>query len=111
VQATEYGYDQAWQIVQRGHAVANACYLAAVNRVGFEPGPMVNEGIDFWGQSFLADPNGKVVGMASAEQEEMLLVPASMSLLEEVRAGFSFPFRDRRVDSYGGLTSLYLGTE
>ena len=111
VQATEYGYHKAWQIVQRGHAVANACYLAAVNRVGFEPGPGENEGIDFWGQSFLADPDGKVVGKASADHEGVLLVPADMSLLEEVRGGFSFPFRDRRVDSYGGLTSLYLGSE
>jgi N-carbamoylputrescine amidase len=111
VQATEYGYDQAWQIVQRGHAVANACYLAAVNRVGFEPGAQENEGIDFWGQSFLADPDGRVVGQASADREEILLVPADMSQIDEVRAGFSFPFRDRRVDSYGGLTSLYLGTE
>ena len=111
VQATEYGYDQAWQIVQRGHAVANACYLAAVNRVGFEPGVQENEGIDFWGRSFLADPDGKVVDQASADQEEMLLVPADMSLIDEVRKGFSFPFRDRRVDSYGGLTSLYLGPE
>jgi N-carbamoylputrescine amidase len=111
VQATEYGYDQAWQIVQRGHAVANACYLAAVNRVGFEPGAMGNEGIDFWGQSFLADPDGRVVGMASADREEILLVPADMSQIDEVRAGFSFPFRDRRVDSYQGLTSLYLGPE
>jgi N-carbamoylputrescine amidase len=111
VQTTEYGYDQAWQIVQRGHAVANACYLAAVNRVGFEPGAQENEGIDFWGQSFLADPDGRVVGKASVDQEEILLVPADMSQIDEARAGFSFPFRDRRVDSYGDLTSLYLGTE
>ena len=111
VQATEYGYHKAWQIVQRGHAVANACYLAAVNRVGFEPGAQENEGIDFWGQSFLADPDGKIVGIASADHEEMLLVPADMSLMEEIRQGFSFPFRDRRADSYQGLTSLYLGSE
>jgi N-carbamoylputrescine amidase len=111
VQATEYGYHKAWQIVQRGHAVANACYLAAVNRVGFEPGPKENEGIDFWGQSFLADPDGKVVGIASADREEMLLVPADMFLIEEIRKSFSFPFRDRRVDSYRGLTCLYLGSE
>jgi len=110
VQATEYGYHKAWQIVQRGHAVANACYLAAVNRVGFEPGPEENEGIDFWGQSFLADPDGQVVGIASADHEEVLLAPADMSLIEEIRAGWSFPFRDRRVDSYRGLTSLYLGS-
>jgi N-carbamoylputrescine amidase len=107
-QATSDGYDDAWQIVQRGHAVANACYLAAVNRVGFEPGPEPREGIDFWGQSFLADPNGRVVGKASAAEEQILVAPADLDLIDEIRAGWSFPFRDRRVDSYSGLTKLYL---
>jgi N-carbamoylputrescine amidase len=111
VRATEYGYHESWQIVQQGHAVANACFLAAVNRVGFEPGAEENEGIDFWGQSFLADPDGKVVAQASADREETLIVPADLSLIEEVRKGFSFPFRDRRVDSYQGLTSLHLDSE
>jgi N-carbamoylputrescine amidase len=111
VRATEVGYHESWQIVQQGHAVANACYLAAVNRVGFEPGAKENEGIDFWGQSFLADPDGRIVAQASAEREEALIVPADLSLIEEVRKGFSFPFRDRRVDSYQGLTSLYSNSE
>jgi N-carbamoylputrescine amidase len=105
---TSDGYDETWQIVQRGHAIANACFLAAVNRVGFEPGLPPNEGIDFWGQSFVADPNGRVVAQASAEREEILIAAVDLDLISKVRAGWSFPFRDRRVDSYGGLTELYL---
>jgi N-carbamoylputrescine amidase len=107
-QSTNDGYDGAWQIVQRGHAVANACYLAAVNRVGFEPGPDPGEGIDFWGQSFVADPDGMVVAKASAAEEQILVAPVDLGLIDEIRAGWSFPFRDRRVDSYSGLTKLYL---
>lgn len=107
-QTTVDGYDGAWQIVQRGHAVANACYLAAVNRVGFEAVPGGESGLDFWGQSFVVDPNGEVVGRAAADQEEVLVAPIDLGLIDEIRAGWSFPFRDRRGDSYGGLTALYL---
>lgn len=106
----------SWQIVQRGHAVANACYLAAVNRVGFEPDPLAElrtsldgeSGIDFWGGSFVAALDGRVVGQASREDEELLLCPVDLGLIEKVRTGESFPFRDRRVDSYGDLNKLYL---
>jgi N-carbamoylputrescine amidase len=108
VQLTEYGYHDAWQIVQRGHAVANACFVAAVNRVGFEEESQGSDGIDFWGQSFLADPFGELVAKASATREQVLVAPADMSKMAEIRTGWSFPFRDRRVDSYGGLTELYL---
>ena len=108
VQLTEYGYHDAWQIVQRGHAVANACFVAAVNRVGLEKEPQGSDGIDFWGQSFLADPFGELVAKASATREEVLVAPADLSRIAEVREGWSFPFRDRRVDSYGGITELYL---
>jgi N-carbamoylputrescine amidase len=106
--ATSDGYDDAWKTVQRGHAVANACYLAAVNRVGFEPNPDGDDGLDFWGQSFIADPYGQIVAKASAEQEEVLVAPINLNRIDEIRAGWSFPFRDRRVDSYGNLTKLYL---
>jgi N-carbamoylputrescine amidase len=108
VQLTEYGYHDAWQIVQRGHAVANACFVAAVNRVGFEKEPQGSDGIDFWGQSFLADPFGELVAKASATREQVLVAPADLSKIAEIRTGWSFPFRDRRVDSYGGITELYL---
>jgi N-carbamoylputrescine amidase len=110
VQLTEYGYHDAWQIVQRGHAVANACFVAAVNRVGLEMEPQGSDGIDFWGQSFLADPYGELVAEASATHEQVLVAPADLSKMAEIRAGWSFPFRDRRVDSYSGLTELYLDT-
>jgi N-carbamoylputrescine amidase len=108
VQLTEYGYHDAWQIVQRGHAVANACFVAAVNRVGLEKEPQGSDGIDFWGQSFLADPFGELVAKASATREQVLVAPADLAKIAEIRTGWSFPFRDRRVDSYDGITELYL---
>ena len=101
-------YRNGWQIVQRGHAVANACFLAAVNRVGFEESPDGNGGIGFWGRSFVADPDGQLVGLASGDEEELLICDVDLKHIEQVRGSFSFPFRDRRIDSYNGLTRLYL---
>lgn len=101
-------YQNAWQIVQRGHAVANACYIAAVNRVGFEATPGGEGGINFWGQSFIADPYGKVLAQASEVQDEIVLAPVDLVFGEQAKDSFSFPFRDRRTDSYSGLTELYL---
>jgi len=101
-------YHDAWQIVQRGHAVANAYYVACVNRVGFEENPEGKGGIDFWGQSFIADPYGKVVKKASEHDEEVLVCSLDLSKMDDVRVGWSFPFRDRRIDSYAGLTRRYL---
>ncbi|MGD2147756.1 MAG: carbon-nitrogen hydrolase [Anaerolineae bacterium] len=101
-------YRDSWEIVQRGHAVANACYLGVVNRVGYEASPDTQGGIDFWGSSFVADPDGQIVARASMEEPELLLCSLDLGHVEEVRKRFSFPFRDRRVDSYGGLTKLYL---
>jgi N-carbamoylputrescine amidase len=106
----ESGYDQAWEIVQRGHAVANACYVAAVNRTGFEPEPGSSHGIKFWGSSFVADPYGKVLSRAAKDDEEIIVCELDLSYLKRVREGYSFPFRDRRVDSYQQLTSLYTDT-
>jgi N-carbamoylputrescine amidase len=119
----ESTYDQSWQIVQRGHAVANACFLAAVNRVGFEAdssavlpkshgnepgvGPNGESGIRFWGQSFVADPDGSTLRIASKDQEEIVVCPVDLSLIEETKQMFSFPYRDRRVDSYQDLLKLY----
>jgi N-carbamoylputrescine amidase len=106
--ADAIAYRDAWQIVQRGHAVANACYLAAINRVGFEESHEGGVGIDFWGQSFVSDPNGQILKQAAGDKEELLLCSVDLSSVEQVRRSFSFPFRDRRVDSYGGLTELLL---
>lgn len=98
---------ETWQIVQQGHAVANACYIAAVNRVGFEEIPGRDPGIEFWGGSFISNPNGKVISKASGDSEEVLIAPVDLALVSRVRARESFPFRDRRVDSYQDLTKLY----
>ncbi len=105
------GYQDAWLVVQRGHAVANACYLAAVNRVGFEESPDGEGGIDFWGRSFVAAPDGKILIEAPENEEEILVCPVDLALIEEIRKAWSFPFRDRRVDSYGGLTELFLDSD
>jgi len=116
-------YNRAWQTVQQGHAVANACFLAAVNRVGFEPelspslelspvqrsgvGSEGESGIQFWGQSFIADPDGKIVKQAARDEEEILICEIDLSMIEETKKSFSFPYRDRRVDSYQDLLKLY----
>jgi N-carbamoylputrescine amidase len=106
--ADAIAYRDAWQIVQRGHAVANACYLAAINRVGFEESREGGAEIDFWGRSFVSDPNGQILKQAAGDEEELLLCSIDLSYVEKVRKSFSFPFRDRRVDSYSGLTDLLL---
>ena len=97
----------SWHTVQQGHAVANACYVAAVNRVGFEETPGGGPGIKFWGQSFVADPQGQVIKKASSEAEEVLVCTVNLSIIDRIRSSESFPFRDRRVDSYQYLTMLY----
>jgi N-carbamoylputrescine amidase len=97
----------AWENVQKGHAVANGCYIAAANRVGFEPSPDGNSGIEFWGQSFIADPYGKIVNKASVDGEEILIGEINLSLVEETRIVWPF-FRDRRIDSYQEITKRWL---
>jgi N-carbamoylputrescine amidase len=94
--------------VQQGHAVANACFLAAVNRLGVEQSPTGPEGINFWGQSFLADPFGRVVAQAPPDREKVLVCSIDLDQIRDMRDGWSFPYRDRRVDAYKGLTSLFL---
>lgn len=101
------GYDQAWQTVQRGHAVANACYLAAVNRVGYEAEPNGNNGIKFWGKSFVADPYGRLLEEASHDEEDVVVCSVDLSFIKDVKTGYSFPYRDRRVDSYQDLLKLF----
>jgi N-carbamoylputrescine amidase len=99
----EFGKQQhdAWETIQRSHAIANGCYVAAVNRVGFEPSP-VGEGLEFWGASFVADPFGVVLARGSHTEEELLIVPCSRSRITDVRRNWPF-FRDRRTDAYGDL--------
>jgi N-carbamoylputrescine amidase len=90
----------AWETVQRGHAIANGVYVAAVNRVGHE-GP-ADAGLEFWGSSFVSDPFGMLLGRTTFDREEVLVVPCERARLEEVRRNWPF-FRDRRIDAYGKL--------
>ena len=102
------GERDAWEIVQRGHAVANGVYLAAVNRVGFEPDPIAEDGLMFWGASFLADPYGHIIEQASETEEEILIGEFDFELLAETRDTLTQFFRDRRIDSYGDLTKRFI---
>jgi N-carbamoylputrescine amidase len=103
----EFGVAQhdAWETVQRGHAIANGVYVAAVNRVGHE-GP-ADGGLEFWGQSFVADPFGRVLHRASVDLEENVLVVCDPRKQEEIRRNWPF-FRDRRIDAYGDMTKRSL---
>ncbi len=102
----QYGAAQldAWKTIQRSHAIANGIYVCAVNRVGFEGTP--DAGLEFWGNSFVADPFGVVLSEASNDKEELLIVECDPARMEEVRRNWPF-FRDRRIDAYGGLTSRW----
>jgi N-carbamoylputrescine amidase len=102
---------EAWNVVQRGHAVANGCFVASANRVGFEENPEGEGGIIFWGQSFASDPYGKIIKQATENQEEVLLCTIDLAEIEETRNRLSHFFRDRRIDSYTELTKLYLDNE
>jgi N-carbamoylputrescine amidase len=86
----------AWQTIQRAHAIANGVFVVAVNRVGREGG------VRFWGQSFVADPFGRVLARASAEEEEVLVVECDLAEIERTRRHWPF-LRDRRIDAYDGL--------
>ncbi len=96
----------AWRTVQRGHAIANGIYVAAVNRVGPEGPP--GRGLEFWGSSFVADPFGQVIAEASADREETLVVECDLGRLEEVRRNWPF-LRDRRIDAYQPILQRWLG--
>ncbi|MBN8676910.1 MAG: carbon-nitrogen hydrolase [Chitinophagales bacterium] len=98
----------AWHVVQRGHAVANGLPVISVNRVGHEPDwTGVTGGIQFWGQSFVAGPQGELLYQASIDQEENVVIEVDKARTEAVRRIWPF-FRDRRIDYYGGLVKRYL---
>jgi N-carbamoylputrescine amidase len=103
----QYGAAQhtSWETIQRSHAVANGCYVVSVNRTGFEPS--ADGGLEFWGQSFVANPYGEVLARAATEQEETLVVRCDLSLIGEARVYWPF-LRDRRIDAYGELTQRYI---
>jgi N-carbamoylputrescine amidase len=97
----EHGAAQrdAWRTVQRGHAIANGLYVAAVNRVGLEQPEGGGAGIEFWGSSFVADPQGVIVAEASTDREEILVAAIDHARIEDVRRNWPF-LRDRRIDAY-----------
>ena len=98
----------AWRTVQRGHAIANGVYAAVVNRVGFEGQPEQGDpGLEFWGNSFVADPFGQVVSEAPHDKEEILIGEVDLRALEDIRRNWPF-LRDRRIDSYAPITSRLL---
>jgi N-carbamoylputrescine amidase len=103
----EFGSAQsdAWQIMQRSHAIANGVYVAAVNRIGHE-GPEAG-GIQFWGGTFVADPFGRVLAKAGEDTEEILVVLCDPKLAEETRRHWPF-LRDRRIDAYGLITHRFI---
>jgi N-carbamoylputrescine amidase len=113
----EYGEAQhdSWELMQRSHAVANGCYVCAPNRIGLEKilgpdgKPVSEDGIQFWGQSFVASPNGQVVKRASINKEEVLTVDCDLDKVEFSRTHWPF-LRDRRVDAYGALTRRFVGS-
>ncbi|HET7102680.1 MAG TPA: carbon-nitrogen hydrolase [Terracidiphilus sp.] len=110
----EFGVAQqdAWQTIQRAHAIANGVYVAVVNRVGHELGDVLGNradgpGLHFWGGSFLADPFGRVIVQGSDHAEEVLVGEIDLGLIEETRRNWPF-LRDRRIDAYGPITERFL---
>ncbi|MEI6729947.1 MAG: carbon-nitrogen hydrolase [Pseudomonadota bacterium] len=96
---------EAWQIMQRSHAIANGVYVAACNRIGVEGNKEEGE-LEFWGNSFIADPLGRIIAQASSDKEEIITAVCDTSLQEEARRSWPF-LRDRRIDAYGGITQRF----
>ena len=92
----------SWEIIQRSHAVANGCYVAAVNRVGRET-PVGGDGLEFWGQSFIAGTSGQILAKGSADQDEVITAEIDLDQVDLTRTHWPF-LRDRRIDAYGDLT-------
>ncbi len=99
----EFGVAQhsSWETIQRSHAIANGCYVAVPNRVGHET-PAGGDGIEFWGQSFVAAPSGEIIAKGSVDREEIVLAEIDWNLVNEYRTHWPF-LRDRRIDAYAGL--------
>ena len=98
---------EAWQTMQRAHAIANGCFVVAVNRTGFEPDPTGDGGLEFWGQSFMVAPDGRILVSAPADEECVLVTEMQLDEMARSRHGWPF-FRDRRIDAYEGLGKRFL---
>lgn len=97
----------AWQTIQRSHAIANGVFVAAANRVGHEIFNEGSDGIQFWGHSFIADPFGVVIAQASDDKEEVLIAEIDRARMEDVRRNWQF-LRDRRIENYGDLQKRFI---
>jgi N-carbamoylputrescine amidase len=97
---------ESWQVVQRSHAVANGCFVIAVNRVGFEPEPGGDGGIEFWGSSFVAGPDGQVLAEAPGDQAAVVVATLDLGAIERARIAWPF-MRDRRIDAYVDLAKRW----
>jgi N-carbamoylputrescine amidase len=116
---SEFGERQydAWQTIQRAHAIANGVFVCSVNRVGHEHGDVEHSGVmlkgpegaglEFWGGSFITDPFGRILAKASHDKEEILYADLDPREVEVTRQHWPF-LRDRRIDAYGGITSRFL---
>ncbi len=111
----EYGaaQHQSWEVIQRSHAIANGCFVAVANRIGHElvagpdGKPVSRDGLEFWGQSFIASPDGTVMKRASAGREEVLVVECDLARVEFARTHWPF-LRDRRIDAYGAISERFV---
>lgn len=109
VQAAQH---DSWELIQRSHAVANGCYVASINRTGYEPQPDNDPqgGINFWGQSFVADPQGQLLARAASDADELLVVAVDRRRIDNQRVYWPF-LRDRRIDAYGELDRRFIDQE
>jgi len=105
----KYGKAQqdSWITIQRSHAIANGVYVASANRIGFEQPVKAQDGIIFWGSSFICDPQGVILAQASEDKEEILLSEINLNHVETIRRNWPF-LRDRRIDAYSEITNRFL---
>jgi N-carbamoylputrescine amidase len=97
---------ESWEIIQRSHAVANGCFVASVNRIGHEM-PAGGDGLEFWGQSFVAGTSGEILAKAPVDRETILVADVDLSAINDTRTYWPF-LRDRRIDAYGDLTKRFV---
>ncbi|NTU81044.1 MAG: carbon-nitrogen hydrolase [Chloroflexales bacterium] len=96
---------QSWELIQRSHGIANGCYVVSVNRTGHEGDPA--GGIEFWGQSFISDPQGSLLARAPADEPAVIVQPVNLGMLDVQRTHWPF-LRDRRIDAYGEITRRFI---
>lgn len=105
----EHGKQQfeSWQTIQRSHAIANGVFVASVNRIGLEKENPGSAGLEFWGSSFIADPQGVIVAQASVDKEEIVFAELDLNRIEYIRRNWPF-LRDRRIETYSEITKRFI---